>query len=61
MCLVCVDLIKQNMTILEADRNLSELVEFAPTKRIKRHYEDLKEALEELDEDILKTYLDKEV
>jgi hypothetical protein len=59
MCLVCIDLVKQNMTILEADRNLSELVAFAPTKRELRHYKELKEALEELDEDILKTYFDK--
>lgn len=59
MCIVCVDLIKQNMTVLEADRNLSELIMFAPTKQEKRHYKDLKEALSELDEEILKTFFDK--
>lgn len=59
MCLVCVDLIKQNMTILEADRNLSELISVAKTRRELYHYEDLQDALDELDEDILKTYLDE--
>lgn len=59
MCLVCVDLIKQNLSIKEANRNLDELSQAAPLKRLYLHYRDLQKALEELDEDILKTYFDK--
>jgi hypothetical protein len=56
--MVCVDLIKQNMTVIEAERNLPELILTAKTKRELYHYEDLKDALDNLDEEILKTYLD---
>jgi hypothetical protein len=47
------------MTILEAERNLGELVVGAPPK-LKRHYQDLAEALEELDVEMLETFLQRE-
>ena len=50
MCIVCVDLIKQNMTISEAERNLGELVNDRKETLTKlNHYDRLKEALEQLD------------
>jgi hypothetical protein len=47
------------MTIPEAERNLSELIEGGPTKRLYYHYKDLKQAIEELDEEILAIYFNE--
>lgn len=51
MCLVCVDLIKQNMTILEAERNLDELRWVSKDSSQSRHYHDLFEAVDKMDID----------
>lgn len=57
MCLICRDLNNLSMTILEAERNLGELVLVPAPPRLARHYKDLKEALEKLDVEMLETFL----
>ena len=47
------------MTVIEAERNLGELVLTTPEKSLQRHYSDLLEALDEMDQDILRTYFDR--
>jgi len=59
MCLVCVDLVKQNMTVVEAEANLRELAWVTKNKRQERHYRDLYEALQDMDEEILETYFNR--
>lgn len=56
---MCADLIKQNMTILEAERNLPELIMSESDKKKLRHYQDLNKALKELDIEILETFLNE--
>lgn len=45
MCLVCVELIKQKMSILEAERNLSELSKTERDRKLATHYQDLYDAM----------------
>lgn len=45
MCLVCIDIIKQKMSVLEAERNLSELGRIEKDRRLATHYQDLYDAL----------------
>jgi len=59
MCLVCIDLVKLKMSVIEAERNLGELIQIAPDYRTFRHYSDLQDALRVMDEDILKTYFNR--
>lgn len=66
MCMICVELLKQKMTIPEAERAASELVrssliddpkKFDWTKQ--KHYKKLKEALENLDLEKLNDVLEE--
>lgn len=59
MCLVCVDLIKQNMTVYEAERNLGELVRTAKTSAEFNHYWELMDSLREVDVNRLSQVLDQ--
>lgn len=65
MCIVCVDLIKQNMTILEAERNLDELISVTAmdekTRKLIFHQFKLKDALEVMDLDEMADALDEGV
>lgn len=47
------------MTILEAERNLPELIMSESDKKKLRHYQDLNKALKELDIEILETFLNE--
>lgn len=49
MCIVCVELVKQKMTILEAERNLGELGRTSKDKKIATHYKNLYDAIVEGD------------
>lgn len=54
MCIICVELIKQRMTLLEADRNLDEVVNDIKVDAQKReHYRKLKRSIDEFDIDKL--------
>lgn len=59
MCMICVDLIKQRMTITEAERNVGELVSTAKDDKEWVHYTDLQRAIEELDLDVLGEVLEE--
>lgn len=60
MCIVCVDLIKQNMTVGEAERNLGELINNRnETIDNLVHYGRLKEAIDILDLDYLGVVLEE--
>jgi hypothetical protein len=48
MCIVCVELVKQKMSISEAERNLGEMVT-NPKDPNKDHYAELEHALKELE------------
>jgi len=56
MCLVCIDLIKQSLSITEAVKNLTEIVHFSNNNT--KHEEELLKALNELDLDKLSELLD---
>ncbi len=60
MCIVCVDLIKQQMTWFEAERNTSELGRTEKDREKATHYQDLHDALVEVDLDTLEKILDFE-
>ncbi len=49
MCMICVELIKQNMTMLEAGKASDELIVTAKPEEDTTHYKDLKESIEEMD------------
>lgn len=50
MCIICVELAKRTMSLKEASRNLSEVVEDTKeTSSQKQHYQKLKDAIEEFD------------
>lgn len=51
MCIVCVELIKQNMTVYEAERNLGELGRTERDRKLAKHYKDLHDALYVMDID----------
>lgn len=55
MCIICVELVKQRMSIPEAERNVSELVvtDSFGEKFEKQHVMDLKDAVGEMDIDKL--------
>ena len=58
MCLICIELIKQKMTIPEAGRNLGEMVNDRKETIDKLiHYGRLKEAIDALDLDYLDTVI----
>lgn len=60
MCIVCVELIKQQMTITEAEKNLGELVSDRKASVDEViHYGRLKEAIEDLDLDYLDVVLNE--
>ena len=46
--MVCIDLIKQNMTIIEAERNVGELLWTTKDSREFKHYMELDRAMREL-------------
>lgn len=54
MCMVCADLIKQSLTISEAERNLGELI---IASKENYHYQRLLRALEDLDLEDIGFYL----
>jgi mevalonate kinase len=56
MCLICVDLIKQKMTLPEAQRNASEM---NLTRSGSDHYAELEKAIKELDLEKLGQLLDE--
>lgn len=60
MCIVCVELIKQKLTIPEAEKNLGEM-RFDSRQHIEtlEHYGRLKDAMEVMDLDTLATEIDK--
>jgi hypothetical protein len=49
MCIICIELVKQRMTITEAERNVGEMVSTAKDDKDFDHYVELDEALYELD------------
>ncbi len=49
MCIICVDLIKQKLTVLEAERNVGEFIMFPPVEDDLSHYTELADALDEMD------------
>jgi uncharacterized protein YaaN involved in tellurite resistance len=60
MCIICVELIKQQLTITEAEKNLGEMVnDNRETLEKLNHYRKLKYAVEELDIDELDKLLDE--
>ena len=59
MCIVCIDLIKHNMTLLEAERNLDELGRTEDDKRLVAHYRALYEAIEKMDTEELGALLEE--
>lgn len=61
MCLICVELIRQKMSILEAERNLREAVlsDKEPVDKI-LHYAKLKDAIENMSLDEIGKILDEE-
>jgi ABC-type uncharacterized transport system fused permease/ATPase subunit len=52
MCIICVELLKQKMSMPEAARNLRELISL-PDRIAKKHQEELYKALDETDLDAL--------
>ncbi len=48
MCVICVELLKQRMSIVEAEKAIEE-IRLLGSEGDKQHVEELKEALEELD------------
>jgi len=56
MCMICVDLIKQRMTLVEASRNAREM---NTTRAGSDHYMELEQAIENLDLDKLAKVLDE--
>ena len=54
--MICVDLIKQRMTLVEAQRNACEM---NTTRAGSEHYMELEQAIEEMDLDKLSRVLDE--
>ena len=62
ICIVCVDLIKQQMTMFEAEKNLGEMVtNTRETPEKTSHYRRLKYAIEQLELDEIGEILDEPV
>jgi len=62
MCLICSELIRQKMTLLEAERNLGEMVNNPKESLDKlQHYARLKESIEQMDTEELDKELEKGV
>ena len=60
MCMICVDLIKLNMTLKEAERASTEIVQTVkPGDDNSEHYQELNEAIKDLDLDTLSEILDE--
>lgn len=57
MCMICVDLIKQRMTLQEAKKNAREM---NYTREGSDHYAELEQAIEKGDMDRLNEMLDEE-
>jgi hypothetical protein len=49
MCIVCVELIKHKMTLLEAERNLGELGRVEKDREKAEHYQNLHDAIKDMD------------
>lgn len=62
MCIICAELIRQKMTLLEAERNLGEMVNNPKESLDKlQHYARLKESIEQMDTKELDKILEKGV
>lgn len=60
MCIICVELIKQKMSIMEAGRNLGEMVnDKREDPKTLKHYKKLKEAIEFADWDELEELIEE--
>lgn len=60
MCVICLDIIKQKMSLTEAQRNLGEMVnDRRETVETLDHYYKLKEAIDDLHFDDLADILDE--
>lgn len=53
MCIICVDIMRQKLTIPEAERNVGEFIMFPPVEDDLAHYVELADALDEMDLDKL--------
>ena len=58
MCIICVELIKQNMTYLEAE-NASKEMTLSSTNKDLKHFEELNRSLREADLDTLDKLLEE--
>ena len=59
MCIICVELIKQRMTVFEAERNSGEMVNTAKPGEDVEHYRQLNEAIQDGDFDKLGEIIDE--
>jgi len=59
MCIVCVELVKQSITYLEAENACKEMIMSAKGEQEAEHYEDLQRSLREADIDNLDTLLEE--
>ena len=60
MCIMCIEIMKQKMSLTEAERNLSEVVNDRREKlETLNHYRKLKEAIDLMDLDYLSRVLEE--
>ena len=59
MCIVCIELVKQSITYLEAESACKEMIMSAKEEKEVDHYEDLQRSLREADIDNLDRLLEE--
>ena len=59
MCVICLEILKNKMTLNEAKANVGELIGLESTDEEFEHYSDLLEAIENDDTDALNEVLDE--